>query len=274
MPIESSEFSFKLQDRTALITGPCNTYNQAIAHKFTQMGANVALLDRNIEKTQRFANQLMDDREINERFGRAVAIQADLSKPHHIQDGISRAAEAFGGIDIYIDGLMTAEAKAFKDPSALDDIERMIDVNLRSPLLMTHGISRFLESRRRGRVIFLLHDIVRLGLPQHGLMAMTRMGLPAFARTLAREFAEHNITVNCVAMGLTEEFLLGQSSDRPDGNSVSIQQLQAQMAQTVPFSTVTEPDKIANVVAFLASPLGAGITGQTIAVSQGMSLLS
>ena len=272
MPIESTESSFKLQDRTALITGPCNSFNQAIAVKLTQLGTNVALVDRNIEKSQRFAAQLSDAREINERYGRAVAVQADLSKPHHVQDAISRSAEAFGGIDIYIDGLMTTDVKRFKDSNALEDLDRMIDVNLRAPLLMTHGVLRFLEGRKRGRIIYLMHDIVRLGLANNGLMAVSRTGLTAFARTLSREVAENNITVNCLAIGVTEDFLMGQNPT--DTSKTSIQEAQSRLAQTYPQAVLMDTEKIANTVAFLASPLGSGITGQTIAVSQGLSHLS
>lgn len=274
MAIESVETSFKLQDRTAILTGPCHSFNQSIALKLTQMGANVALIDRNVEKTQRFAEQLMDAREINERYGRAVTIQADLSKPHHVQDAISRAAESFGGIDIYVDGLMTTDLKLFKDPTALQDIDYVIDVNLRSVMMMTHGVLRFLESRKRGRVIYLMHDIVRLGLPSNSLMAATRTGLTAFARTLAREVAADNVTVNCVGIGVTEEFLLQYGALLSGGKPLNIQEAQAKLLQLYPMATMTEPDKIANMVAFLASPLGSGVTGQTIAVSQGLSQLS
>lgn len=273
MPIESTESSFKLQDRTALLTGPCNGFNQAIAVKLTQLGANVALVDRNIERSQRFASQLTDAREINERYGRAVAVQADLSKPHHVQDAISRSAEAFGGIDIYIDGLMTTDVKRFKDPNALEDLERMIDVNMKAPLLMTHGVLRFLEGRKRGRIIYLMHDIVRLGLANNSLMAVSRTGLTAFSRTLAREVMESNITVNCVAIGVTEDFLLGQNA-QDAASKTSIQEAQAKLVQTYPHAHLMDTEKIAATVAFLASPLGAGITGQTIAVSQGLSSLS
>jgi len=273
MPIESTESSFKLQDRTALLTGPCNSFNQAIAVKLTQLGANVALVDRNIERSQRFATQLTDAREINERYGRAVAVQADLSKPHHVQDAISRSAEAFGGIDIYIDGLMTTDVKRFKDQNALEDLERVVDVNLKAPLLMTHGVLRFLEGRKRGRIIYLMHDIVRLGLANNSLMAVSRTGLTAFARTLAREVMESNITVNCVAIGVTEDFLLGQNAEM-GASKTSIQEAQAKLVQTYPHAVLMDTEKIASTVAFLASPLGAGITGQTIAVSQGLSNIS
>lgn len=273
MASDNSETSFKLQDRTAILTGPCNGFNQAIAMKLTQLGANVALVDRNIERTERFANQLTDAREINERYGRATAVQADLSKPHHVQDAISRSAEAFGGIDIYIDGLMTTDVKRFKEPSSLEDLDRVIDVNLRAPLLMTHAVLKFLEGRKRGRIIYLMHDIVRLGLVGNGLMAMSRTGLSAFARTLSREVAENNVTVNCVAIGITEDFLLGQTPGA-EQSKTSIQEAQAKLAQSYPAAQLMDAERIANTVAFLASPLGAGITGQTVAVSQGLSALS
>ena len=101
-------------------------------------------------------------------------------------------------------------------------------------------------------------------------MAVARSGLSAFSRTLAREEAEFNITVNCVAMGTTEEFLLSQVG----GESISIQEAQSRLLQVQPHAQMIESERIANVIAFLASPLGAGITGQTIAVSQGMSLMT
>ncbi len=267
--MDSSENSFKLQDRTAILTGPCSTYNQAIAMRLTQLGANVALVDRNIEKTERFATQLMDAREVHERCGRAVAIQADLSKPHHVQDAITRAAEAFGGLDIFIDGLMISFVQKFREPTALDDLDRIIDVNLRSPLMFTHGVMRFLESRKRGRIIYLLHDLSRLGFENNSLMAATRTGLVQFSKTLARELVQTNVTVNCVALGVTEDFLLSQNRE-----STSIQAAQDVLLKQYPHALMTEPERMANVVAFLSSPLGAGINGQTIAVSQGLSLLA
>jgi NAD(P)-dependent dehydrogenase (short-subunit alcohol dehydrogenase family) len=115
-----------------------------------------------------------------------------------------------------------------------------------------------------------MQDIARLGLPHNSLLAATRSGLSAFARTLSREVAENNVTVNCVAVGITEEFLLAQSGQE----KISIQEAHNRLTKLFPHAQMTEPEKIANLVAFLASPLGSGITGQTIAVSQGLSFLS
>lgn len=268
--------SFKLNERTALLTGPCTSINQSIASRLTSLGCNVALVDRNIERSAKFAEQLMNNREINEKFGRATAIQADLSKPHHVQDAASRAAEAFGGLDIYIDGLMTSDVKNFRDPQSLDDLDRVIDVNLRSPLLMSQAVLKFLEGRRRGRIIFLQHELSRLGIEKNALLAATRGGLENFAKTLAREVAGNNVTVNLVSIGVSEEFLLQQNN--PSGGTgsrgvgvasptVSVNESLTQLKALYPKAAVTDPDRVASVIAFLASPLAVGISGQTIAVS-------
>lgn len=270
MPAENTEASFKLTDRTAIMTGPCNSITQAIAMRLTQVGANVALIDRNTEHAARFASQLMDAREINERYGRAIAIQSDLATQSQVQDAISRVAESFGGIDIYIDGLMGLDVRPFQSPTALENFDNLIEANLKSPIMITHAVLRFLGSRKRGRVIYLMHDICRLGIPHNGLASATRTGLSAFARTLAREVFENNVTVNCVAVGVTEEFLLAQAGDE----KLSIQEAHQRLTQKFPYAVLTEPEKIANLVLFLASPLGASITGQTIAASSGLSFMS
>jgi 3-oxoacyl-[acyl-carrier protein] reductase len=275
MPIESTEQSFKLQDRTALIFGPCNSTTQSIALKMTQMGANVVLMDHTIEKMKRFAEQLMDAREINERYGRAHSVPADLSSQQRIQDTVSRAAECFGGIDIYIDAMMPAEFKKFEDLSIPTDIDNTLNDTLKAPILLTHGVMRFLKGRKRGRILYLFNDLGRMGVSMTSLQAIGRSSLISFSKVLAREVAENNITVNCIAAGISEELLLSQiQAPAMANNKMSLLESQQILQKTIPHAQLTEPEKVANMVAFLASPLASGITGQTIAVNQGLSFLS
>jgi 3-oxoacyl-[acyl-carrier protein] reductase len=269
MAIETVESSFKMQDRTAILTGPCNTFNQAIAMKLTQLGTNVAFIDKNVDKAQRFAQQLMDTREINERFGRAHAIAADLTTANGVKDAITRAAEAFGGVDFYIDGSMITEGRRFREQQSLDNLNSFIDTNLRAPIMCTHAVLKFLEGRKRGRVIYLMHDAASTGRTNNSLGAATRAGLSDFARSLAREVTEFNVTVNCVSIGVTEEFVLAQNfAPATEGSTISVQEALSRLNQTLPQTLLMEPERIANVVAFLASPMGAGITGQTITANR------
>ena len=262
--------SFKLEDRTAILTGPCGAINQSIAYRLTQLGCDVAMIHTDVDRARRFCEQLMDAREAHERYGRACAIQASVGDPKQAQDAISRAAEALGGIDVYVDNSFAPSPSAFREPAAIEKLQESLDVNLRGPLLMTHGLMRFLENRKRGRVIYLLHDLTRVGAPGHALLAASRNGLAQFAKSLARETAEKNVTVNCIAMGITEDFLLASQTPPP----TSLQTAAADLAKHFPGAHAMESERIANVVAFLASPTSSGITGQTIAASQGLSFLS
>jgi 3-oxoacyl-[acyl-carrier protein] reductase len=316
--MDNIDASFKLQDRTALIAGPCNNVVQSIASKFTQLGCNVAMIDTStitiagetaavaparqsgLDRAKRFADQLMDAREINERFGRAIALPLEGTSPAQIADTITRAAEAFGGVDIYIDAMLSHRAVKFRSPESIAYLAHDIDFSLRVPMLITHSLMRFLEARKRGRVIFLVNDIARAGIAEYGLMAASRSGLLAFAQSLARETLEHNVTVNCVAMGVTEDLLLSQlpgsaasaaasspsaaaATHAGSGHSsstgaakygASLQDAQAELLKVTPRAVLIDGEKIANVVAFLASPVSSSITGQTLAASLGLSDLT
>ncbi len=259
---------FKLSDRSVFLTGPLSTFNQAIARTITQMGANVALVDRNVSSAERFANQLSDEREINERFGKAIAIEADLTKPHHVQDAIAKTAESFGSVDSYVDGLLVHTApNRFYDENALEDFERILDIHSRSPLLVTHNILKFLKARKRGRIIYLMHDHVNMGLPHNTLLSATRSGLKDFTKSLSREVIEQNITVNCLFMGTTEEYLMNFKKD-----SQSISDAHKEISPQAPWSKIMDSNKIAEVVAFLLSNGASAMTGQMISVSEGLSV--
>jgi NAD(P)-dependent dehydrogenase (short-subunit alcohol dehydrogenase family) len=198
-----------------------------------------------------------------------VAIEAAVTTAAQAQDAISRCAEAFGGLDIYVDAGFGTFPKAFREAGAIDSLDEAFATNLRTPLLMTHGLMRFLENRKRGRIIYLLHDVARLGIQGHSLLAATRMGLIQFVKALARESADKGLTANCVAMGVTEDFLLASQAPAP----ASIQAAFAELAKSFPGAPAMDSERIASLVAFLASPLSSGITGQTIAASQGLSYL-
>lgn len=263
MKIESP---IKLNDRTVLLTGSTTIIGYGIANSLSELGANIAIVDKNLEKAQRIADQLNDAREVHSFRGRAVAIPADLSKPHHTKEAVGRVAEAFGGIDIYVDGLTLARNLTFETEGFFEELDRFVDVNLKSPLHVTQEVLKFMKGRKRGRIIYLIQDIARFGFAGETLNAVSRMGIVAFARSLAREVAPFNVTVNCLAIGPTEEYLLLR-----DPKATSIQQAQQELMKAIPQAKMTQPDDVSGVIAFLASQLSSAITGQTLAASGGLT---
>jgi 3-oxoacyl-[acyl-carrier protein] reductase len=263
------ENSFRLQDRTAIITGEVDSINQALGRKLTQLGTDVAFIHTTTDRAQKFCEQLMNNYEVNDKFGKAIAIKIDLAKPANFQDSISKVAESFGGIDILIDNMSHNNLQSFKDANSLDGLDQFLNINLKAPLFFTHAALKFLESRKRGRVIYLLPDLARMGLQKNSMLAASRTSLIHFSKSLAREVQASNITVNCVASGLSEEFVLSQKLE-----AKSLQAGVELMQKSHPEAQLMDSEKIANLVAFLASPLAAGLTGQTIAVNQGLSMMA
>src|SRR4051812_5527619 len=116
---------FKLQERTALLVGPCTSTIQSIAMTLTSYGCSVAMVDSNADAHARFAERLMDAREINPKAGRAAAFSIDLRTVNGPKDAVGKAAESFGGIDIYVDGSITFDGVGLKDNSP-DEIRKII----------------------------------------------------------------------------------------------------------------------------------------------------
>ncbi len=257
----------KLSERTVLLTGATTTIGYSIANALSELGANIAILDKNQDKAQRLADQLNDQREVHEYRGRAGAIAADLAKPHHAKEAVSKVVEAFGGVDIYVDALTLARNLTFEADGFFEELDRFVDVNLKSPLYITQQVLKFMKGRKRGRIVYVVQDMSRLGYEGETLSSVSRMGLVGFSRSLAREVAPFNITVNCLAIGPTEEYLLMRDPKAP-----SIHQAQQELIKHIPQAKMINPDEISGAVSFLVSTLASGITGQTIVASGGLTM--
>ena len=268
----ATDNSLKLQDRSVLIFGPFGASVQAVATRLTELGANVGMAvptqadaNRTFERVQKFAETLSDAREINTGAGRSFAFNVDTRNRKQVVECPSKVAEAFGGLDIFVDLSFRTENTKFAD-FLPENWERPYIDNLEAPLTLAQASLKYLAGKKRGRMIFILPDLLRMGFAGHSIAAAYRGALIPFSRSLAREVLDQGVTVNCIASGVTEDFLL---SHAPTGKS--IQAAMQSVATLVPTAQLMDSEKLASLVAFVASPLSNGITGQTLVVSQGLT---
>lgn len=243
---------FNLKERTALIHGSFSTTVQSLMMGLTQMGADCVLLDTDNATSQRFCSQINDAREVNPKFGRAMSIKNPLKTEMDIRDGIGTAAQSFGSVDLFIDAKISNKPNRFKIGEPIDYLDEEIHQNFKVSVMLAHAVLNFMKNRKRGRILFLMND-----LSIDPILAGTRGALMNFAQTLAKQVTEHNVTVNTLALGLTEEWVLAQYPQ-----AKSIKEAVETMKQKEPALRITEPDKITNTVAFLLSQAGASLTGQ------------
>ncbi len=257
--------TYPLSDRTAILTGPPSNYNQALAHQLTEQGADLAFIHTEPEAFNSFVNMINDQREIHEKRGRAASIGFDPSRSGAVQDAVARAAEAFGGIDIYIDGVnFLKDPCSFTSPRTLEGWPEHFQMNLHYPFQITQHVIPYISSKKRGRIIYLIHENSLVGIGGNALLAATRGALTSLVKVLAHELSDQSVTANCVLMGTTEDYLLHHME-----SGEKIQETHERLKASLPSPALTEPEQIANLVSFLASPRGSALTGQIFTVRKG-----
>ncbi|MCB0365190.1 MAG: SDR family oxidoreductase [Bdellovibrionaceae bacterium] len=261
-----AQIGIRLTEKTIIIGGPFSGLTRSLATTLTEAGADVVMIAQDVDHARRFAENLSDAREVHPEYGRAAAMAANLCDPKQAHETVSRVAELFGTIEGYVDLHASPPGKPLNDPHALSALDEVIDTCLRPTLIMAHATLKFLEGRKKGRLIFILQDALRLGFPEEAVGAACRTGLQAFCLSLAREVMDQNITVNCVTTGFSEDYYLSRHP-----GSASQSATEEKLRHNIKHLRTTSITDVANMVAYLLSPLSQSLTGQTISVNQGLT---
>ena len=255
---------FPLRERVIAIVGPLSTTVQSLMNGLTKEGADVALLNPEAQQAERFCGQLTDQREISNKHGRAMAIKTNLKTSAAIKEAIGHVAQSFGGLDVLIDAQLhnaPTMMKLEEDPDLENQIDILMQENLRSSLLLTASVASYLKARKKGRILFLFNEACFRGQPEDAILSAVRTGLVHFTSSFSKSLLEHNVTINCLSIGYTEEYLLSR-----DAGGLIKSALEKQK-NSDRFAKITEPDKITQAVTYLIGTSGAAITGQCIQLS-------
>lgn len=255
----------RLAGKTALVTGGSSGIGQAIAVRFAQEGANVALTYRKskegAKKTETAVNAACEL--VQESACRGMIIQADVSDEQQVLDMFAKVFETFERLDI----LVNNAGMQLKRPShelEAADFDKVVAVNLRGAFLCSREAIRHFKSRGGGGVIVndsSVHQII----PKPGFLgySVSKGGLGNLTRTLALEYAAEGIRVNGVAPGAIVTPINKAWIDDPDAR--------AAVEKRIPMGRAGHPAEIAAVFAFLASDDASYITGETIFADGGLT---
>ena len=251
--------NLRLQGKTAMVTGAGRGIGAAIAEALAAEGAAVAVCDLDAAAAAKTAAGLA------ERHGvRAVGVAVDIADSAAVRAAVSRVRSDLGPPDILVNNAGIDVIELFVD-SAEETWDKIIAVNLRGTIAVTRAVLDGMIERGSGRIIHIASDAGRVGSSGEAVYSATKGGVIAFGKALAREVAQHGITVNSVCPGPTDTALLDQVA-------AYSQKLRDGLARAIPLRRVGQPDDIAPAVAFLASDQAAYITGQTLSVSGGLTM--
>ncbi|AHF82234.1 3-ketoacyl-ACP reductase [Rhizobium leguminosarum bv. trifolii WSM1689] len=243
----------ELAGKRALVTGGSRGIGAAIALALADKGADVAIT---YERSADRAAEVV--RAIEGKGRKALAIQADSADPAAVKRSVDEAAQALGGLDILVNNAAIALYGAIADVS-VEQIDALLDVNVRSPLLASQAAIPYLQAG--GRVITIGSVGAERIVGDTGTVYfMTKSALHSFTRGLARELGSRDITVNLVQPGSTDTDMNPANGDFADFQRALI-----------PLGRYGEPEDVAAAVAFLASPAARHITGTILTVDGGLN---
>jgi 3-oxoacyl-[acyl-carrier protein] reductase len=240
-----------LQGKRALVTGASRGIGAAIAKTLAAEGADVAIT---YEKSADRANEVV--RAIREQARKAVAIQADSADVTAVQSSIEKTVRELGGLDILVNNAGILRVGELKD-IALADIDALLDVNVRSPIVASQAALAHLG--KGGRIITIgSYFADRVPASVLGVYAATKSALTAFTKALARELGPKEVTVNIVQPGSIDTEMNPAHGPYADT-----------LRQFMALGRYGAPEDIANAVAFLASAKAQYVTGSTLTVDGG-----
>lgn len=243
----------ELQNKRVLVTGASRGIGRAIALKLADKGADVMIsYDKSADKATEVVSA------IKEKGRRGFAIQADSSNPEAVKRMVDEAVKKLGGLDILINNAAVTWRGAIEDMS-LDDINSVLDINLRGSILATQVAIPYLK--KGGRIIFIGSSLAdRISTTGLTVYATTKSAQIALTKGLARELGPRGITVNLVQPGATETDANPAEGDHAD-----------ELRALTPLGHYGVPKDIAETVAFLVSHAAKQITGSTVTIDGGLN---
>lgn len=217
-------------------------------------GAKVACVARNLDKLQETVDA------IRQAGGEAEAFACDVSDRQQVDAVFAQVVERWNRIDIVVNNAGITRDTLLPVMSD-EDWDAVLATNLRSAFLMCRAASQLMMRARYGRIINISSVSGLIGNPGQTNYSASKAGLIGLTRSLSRELAKRNVTVNAVAPGFIES----------DMTAVLGEVVKEEAKKRIPAKRLGTPDEVAAAVLFLASPAAGYITGQTLTVDGGMT---
>ena len=250
-----------IEGKTVIVTGGGGGIGAPTCMRFAEEGARVVVMDVNATAAQETVQKIQNS------GGQALACAVDLRDAANTAGEIARIEKDFGEIDILVNGVGWDVFTPFLK-SGPDFWAKIIDINLRSVLNVTHPVLASMVTRRSGKIVSLASDAARGGSSGESVYAACKAGIIALSKTLAREHARHGISVNVVCPGVTETAMLEAFMEEAGDK----EKLRRAFARAVPMGRLGQPEDLPGAIVFFASDDANFITGQVLSVSGGLTM--
>ena len=243
----------ELKDKVALVTGGGQGIGQVIGDNLAKSGAHVVLGDINLENAEQSAKAILAN------GGSASATLLNVADPENVKEVFDSIVKEFKPLDILVNNAGITKDGLFVRMKE-DDWDRVLAVNLKGSFLCGQQAAKQMMKQRQGAIVNIASIVGVMGNAGQANYSASKAGLIGLTKTMARELAPRNITVNAVAPGFIDTEM----------TRVLDEKIKDKLIEQIPLSRLGLPEDIANSVAFLVSSRSSYITGQVLNVNGGM----
>ncbi|KKB34176.1 SDR family NAD(P)-dependent oxidoreductase [Bacillus thermotolerans] len=248
-----------MEKRVAFVTGAGSGLGREIARTLASNQMNIVVADINMANAQETVSL------IKEEGNKATAVLCDVTDLEAVQKAVQESVQRYGKVDVLVNNAGWDKVEPFLKSSP-DTWDRIIDINLRGQINTCKVILPLMIENGYGKVVNVASDAARVGSSGEAVYSAAKGGVIAFTKTLAREMARHKLNVNCVCPGPSDTPLIQEIGTYNEG-------IVSALEKAIPFRRLAEPKDIAGAVAYFVSDEAGYVTGQTLSVNGGLTMV-
>lgn len=244
-----------LEGKKAIVTGAAQGIGQAIAECFAKAGADVAVVDLEADRCAETLQLVEHQR------GQGLALSANVAQWEAVKGMVDHVVKEWGRVDVLVNNAgITRDGLIMRMKE--EDWNAVLEVNLTGTFYCTKAILGPMAKQRSGRIINMASIVGAIGNAGQANYAASKAAVIGFTKSVAREYASRNITVNAVAPGFIDTAMTRSLN----------QEVKDTLLQQIPLGRLGQPAEVAEAVSFLASDAAGYITGQVFHVNGGMHM--